>query len=180
MLSSGDPVDADSTAYGLRNPSDEPPVSFEGRRLRDKPLLPLAATVVGAFLLVALYVGLLSFLRVDEQGDRAPRDFFEIVAEIIGFLLHGAAALAAVMCGLWALFVPRISIEQHGLAIRAAPFRAPKHLDAADIAWRTGTRFIGRYLVTHDGRVGRVRISSLSRSDQQVLFAWLDQHAGRP
>src|SRR5262245_23677494 len=99
-----------------------------------------------------------------DPGSTVPA-FVDWLGTLYYLVLFVVSAPLALVHGLWALLVPRITIEPGALLVRDVPLRSPRRLRPEEIVWRRDAHFVGRYLLTRVASPRRVRISCLRRSD---------------
>lgn len=153
--------------YGVREPTAERPlVGGESRlALRARPSIALMALVPpGIFAAAVASHGVDAFLR----GLGNPK-----------VLLYCFVLIVAAVQGVWLLLFPVFRTDLGEM--RARPFvfgRAARH-PRESIVWRSGRRFVGRFLLAEGprGRTVRLPLWLLPRRGQERLFAWLDATA---
>jgi len=132
-------------------------------RLRARPAYPTVVLLLGI-------VWAALFVRAAVDGSLATVSPFD--------LLWSAAMMGSLLvAGAWTLFVPVVVLRDSRLRVRwAVPWPVVHDVDAADVDWRVGRQRIGPRLRAVDvhGRVVRIPVWILRRSDAERLFDWLD------
>lgn len=95
-----------------------------------------------------------------------------VVYALVAWLLGAAALVTALTFAV----APMGRVDRGRLYWRRAFRRRELEFDAAELRWRPGATYVGRYLLTsREGEERKLPLALLRRHDQRRLFAWMDR-----
>lgn len=158
--------------YGPRDPLRDavPRERWERGRLRARIEFVLTALAFGTFglspVIACVVTGRLGMLPI-------------MVLANPHLVIPGAIAFAF---GVWYAAMPVVSWDESGLVLRHVPWRAAARVRPAEVTWRPGARYVGRYLIAlpHGRRPTRFPLWMIRRGGARRLFAALDHALGVP
>jgi hypothetical protein len=157
----------ETRGYGPRDPEadDVPRVAWESARLR-------ARIEYVAFLLLSGATPFVLIAMVGVEGG--------LGAALLALVAMPHLTIPGLLClavGVWYAAGPVIAWDWRGLRLRHRPWRAATRVAPADLLWRPGARYVGRYLLAKplDRKPVRFPLWMIRRSGARRLFAYLDR-----